>query len=311
MSKRVDPVKIGMFVGLAMLLFFSLLMFFSSSNIFSRNVRFYTFFDTSLNGLDLGAPVKFKGVRIGSVEAIDIIHDEDTDEACASVLIKVNSSAFRTINGHKVVDNDYDAFFAEQISHGMAAQLAMDSVVTGKKFVSIDYYSHDSERFFKDIDGLKYQQMPSMSTGLDEFLAGVDTVMQNISKLDLGAISENIDEVLVKLSHGLDEIDFHQLNRSFIDACDGFSGFLGDEKVKQILETIHHIAYRVDQRLDKTMDNLDHTMEQVSDFVRSDSNFRENLEDSLLQFGRTLRSIREFFDLLERVPNSVLAGKSS
>lgn len=310
MSRKASPVRIGVFVVSAIFLFVVLLLLFSSNNFFSRNVRLYTFFDTSLNGLDIGAPVKFKGVRVGSVEATDIIHDEDTDEACASVLLKIDAGAFRTINGNRVVKHDYEAFFAEQISHGMAAKLCLDSLVTGKKFVSIDYYPYDNERFFKYIDGLQFQQMPSMRTDLDELLAGLDSIMQNLAKLDLESIGSNIDSVLVKLSRGLDDVDFYKLNKSFIEACNNFSDLVKDEKIKKILGSVDNITTKFDQRMDHSMDNLDKMMEWLSDFIRSDSCFRENLENVLVQLERMLRSIREFFDLLERNPNSIFAGKA-
>lgn len=309
MSKSASSVRIGAFVVLAMVLFVALLLFFSSGSVFSHNVRIYTFFDTSLNGLDLGAPVKFKGVRVGSVEAIDIIHDEDVDEACASVLLKIDTGAFRTINGHQVVNNDYEAFFAEQIAHGMAAQLALDSVVTGKKFVSIDYYPHDTERLYKDIDGLKFQQMPSMATDFDEFMAGLDSIMRNIAKLDLAGIGNNINSVLSKLSRELDDLDMYKVTQAFIGVCNRISALVSDERIGQVLEAIRNVACRFDDRMDRSMDNFDRTMESLSDFLRSDSYFRENLERSLAQLEWTLRSIREFFDFLERNPNSILAGK--
>ncbi len=310
MSKKVDPVKIGTFVVSAILLFIILLVFFSSESIFSHNVRFYTFFDTSLNGLDIGAPVKFKGVRVGSVEAIDIVHDEDTDEACASVLIKINSNAFRTINGCRVVGKDYDEFYAEQIAHGMAAKLSLESVVTGKSFISIDYYPHSSERFFKDIDGFKYQQMPSMPTDLDEFLASVDSIMKGLSKFDFESVGNNINAVLIKLEQELNNVDFREITRSFVSACDSFSNLTSNERVKQILNTTYSILSKFDERVDRSLDNFDSTMCDLSEMLKSDSRFRNNLENSLLQLEKMLRSIREFFDFLERNPNAIFAGKS-
>lgn len=310
MAKKVHPVIIGTFVVSSILLFILSLIVFSSGNIFSHNVKFYTFFDASLNGLDIGAPVKFKGVRVGSVEAIDIVYDNESDEACASVLIKINSDAFKTVNGRHVVVNNYDEFYAEQIARGMAAKLSLESVVTGKNFVAIDYYPQSSERYFKDIDGLKYQQMPSMTMDLDEFLASVDSVMKNLSKLDLESITDNLNSTLRKVTQALDDFNFKRVGDSFAESCENVSKIMRDEKVYKILDAVCIAFNKFNNRFDGTMDDVSGAMNGISSMLKSGTYFRENLENSLLQFEKMLRSIREFFDFLERNPNAILAGKS-
>ncbi len=310
MSKSFNKIKIGLFVISAIILFVFLLIVFSSNNVFSHNVRFYTFFNTSLNGLDLGAPVKFKGVRVGSVESINIIHDDDTDEACACVLIKIDANAFKTINGRHVVERDYDAFYAEQIAHGMAAKLALDSLVTGKSFVAIDYYPRATERYFKDIEDLKYQQMPSMATNLDEFLASVETLMKNLSNLNLSSVVSNLDDVLSKIYQSLDEIDFKHVSGSFINLCNSWSNLANDERIQKILDVTYSALSKVDTHIDQSFSNFNDVLDVITDMCKSNSYFRERMEECLLQLEKMLRSVREFFDFLERNPNALIAGKA-
>src|SRR3954470_17666884 len=70
MPKRINPSTVGLFVlgGIAMLV--ALVLILGSGRWFSRQERFVCFFTGTLNGLNVGAPVKFRGVQIGSVESI-------------------------------------------------------------------------------------------------------------------------------------------------------------------------------------------------------------------------------------------------
>ncbi|MGR8953181.1 MAG: MlaD family protein, partial [Gammaproteobacteria bacterium] len=68
MSKPINPVTIGSFtVGALLLLVIGILIFGGGQLLNTDKSRYVIFFDTSLNGLDIGAPVKMQGVKIGEV----------------------------------------------------------------------------------------------------------------------------------------------------------------------------------------------------------------------------------------------------
>ncbi|MDR2720875.1 MAG: MlaD family protein [Puniceicoccales bacterium] len=309
MSKKVNPLYVGSFVVSAAIVFVLILVVFSSSTLFVPTVRFYVFFDTSLNGLDVGAAVKFKGVRIGSVEAINIMYDGDVDKAYLSVLLKIDATSLRTMKNHRASNMDYREFYAEQISHGLAAKLSLDSFVTGKSFVALDYYPNDNERYFKDTDGLKYQQMPSMMTDFDEFISNVNSIVKNFMQIDFGEIGSNFNAFLADLRSTLNDLDLEHMSTAFSRSCENFSKLLSSDKIENILQKVGMVVDKLNLRFDGIIDEIFETFSNVRKMFDDNSPFMEYLKADLLQFERMLRALREFLEFLERNPNAILAGK--
>jgi paraquat-inducible protein B len=217
----------------AVLLFVVSLLVFSSVSLFAKKMTFYAFFDTSLNGLDIGAPVKFKGVKVGSVESIQIIYDDEVDEAMTAVIFNINANLFKTIKGNRLRVGDYKMFYAEQIGRGLAAKLSMESIVTGKLYVGLDYYKNEQSRFSRDINLEKYQQMPSVATELDEFMATFDAIMKKMSKIEFEKISKKITTVLDSVNVKVQSFNFNSLN----NAMDAISNVLAfDSSTRQSID---------------------------------------------------------------------------
>ena len=75
MSKKANPTSIGLFLILGMALGLAAVLIFSSRSLFHTRQKVILYFDTSLKGLNPGAPVKFRGVTIGSVLEVLIRHN--------------------------------------------------------------------------------------------------------------------------------------------------------------------------------------------------------------------------------------------
>jgi ABC-type transporter Mla subunit MlaD len=79
MNKRVSPAVIGAFVVASFAILVVALIVVGSGKMFTRPVRFICMFQGNLNGLKVGAPVKVRGVQIGTVAAIElgnVIHED-------------------------------------------------------------------------------------------------------------------------------------------------------------------------------------------------------------------------------------------
>jgi paraquat-inducible protein B len=72
MSKRVSPAVIGAFVVVSVAILVVALIVVGSGRLFAKPVRFICMFQGNLNGLKIGAPVKVRGVQIGTVAAIEL-----------------------------------------------------------------------------------------------------------------------------------------------------------------------------------------------------------------------------------------------
>ncbi len=77
MKKQINPTRIGVFVVGAIALAVAAVIVFGSGRFFAEKYRYVSFFEGSVFGLNQGAPVICKGVRVGTVTAIELLSDPE------------------------------------------------------------------------------------------------------------------------------------------------------------------------------------------------------------------------------------------
>ena len=147
MNYRPNTRLIGAFVSAAVVLIIALVMFFGSSSVFRKTTRFILFFDQSINGLSVGSPVKFRGVPIGSVERIMIRFDGQSEDATAiPVIIRIDRSRLEKDLGVTPDVLEMEAL-QRSIDRGLAAQLNLESFITGQLFVELGFVKEGQKVF--------------------------------------------------------------------------------------------------------------------------------------------------------------------
>ena len=116
MSKKINTTAIGLFIVIGVVLGVIGLLLFSSSRLFSRTEEMIVYFDNSLNGLNEGAPVKFRGVTIGSVKRVMIRFNQDPKDFALPVILELDEKLLRKRLGDETVQvftpRPYSAVFA-------------------------------------------------------------------------------------------------------------------------------------------------------------------------------------------------------
>ena len=92
MSKKVNPTTIGAFVIGGVALAIAGLAYLGAAQLFSEREGFVCYFQSSVSGLDAGAPVKFRGISVGEVTGINIYRPPETTDSYIEVLLEVNLS---------------------------------------------------------------------------------------------------------------------------------------------------------------------------------------------------------------------------
>src|SRR5438445_9474837 len=113
MAKRVSTTTVGAFIVSALVLIIAAVMVFGSGRFFRPRHEFVCLFGGSLNGLKIGAPVKFRGVQIGSVTAIRLripgqprITETEAKSAALPVFIELDQSQIAGLGGAGNVGSD-------------------------------------------------------------------------------------------------------------------------------------------------------------------------------------------------------------
>lgn len=337
MSKKANPAFIGIFVIGAIVLGVVAIMIFGSGQIFRKTETFVIYFEDSINGLDVGAPVKFKGVRIGQVTNIFIRFNQEDASPHVPVLIEIDVDRLQGPLGVKDVDLGDPKVFRQQVEVlGLRAQLQQASFVTGMLFVELDYYPDAGPvRYIQTKDPVtgekRYLEIPTVASGLTEVIKKVSKAVDQISRMDFGGMGRRLNEILAKLDRGIGDIQFAAINKKTIHVLDDLEEMLADPQLRELAANVNttladgrNLINNLDgqvqplsEQLQVTAKNADATLAEfeslaanANQLLEPDSTLQFQLQSALQEFAGASRSIRVLADYLERNPNALLSGKS-
>ena len=92
MKAKLNPVVVGTFVLGGLVLIVVALLSFRSLHLFSKPARFLAYFNESVSGLDVGSPVKFRGVRVGRVAVLQVRYDEQARRSLVAVTAELEEN---------------------------------------------------------------------------------------------------------------------------------------------------------------------------------------------------------------------------
>src|SRR4030095_1427639 len=140
MNKKISPTLIGAFVVGALSLLVVAVIALGSGRLFRQTREFVLYFDNSVNGLRVGAPVKFKGVEIGSVKDIRLQLEEGGEINKIPVIIEIDLKKLTARGATIAPAVDREAFNTFIVDRGLRGQLEMESLVTGLLYVALDFF---------------------------------------------------------------------------------------------------------------------------------------------------------------------------
>jgi paraquat-inducible protein B len=173
MTKRANPVAIGAFVVGALALVVIGLMVFGSIHLFHRPVRVVMYFDESVNGLGVGAPISYRGVKVGTVTMIRV----EVGTTRIAVFGEIDPRSLVEKAGRK----NTAAELERAIQSGLRAQLGLQSIVTGQLFVSLVILQDSAPVTVGLEPGLI--EIPTVPTVLQQFVDRVEKVIDAVQHL--------------------------------------------------------------------------------------------------------------------------------
>jgi len=219
MSKQASPTLIGAFVVGAIALVVVGLLVFGGGRFFADRLTAVSYFPGSVKGLRVGAPVNFRGVRIGEVTRIQVLYDEKDGSMLIPVVMEV-------VSGQVTMIDQVGAGRAEKtdieglVQRGLRAQLQTDSLVTGLLSVDLDFYPDTPvERVrISSPEFSNYPEVPAIPSRMEELEQSLGAVMQEIPGLlkdvrDLlaevtsGNTASNVDKILGDVAQFTDSLD--------------------------------------------------------------------------------------------------------
>ena len=198
MIKKGNKTIIGAFVVGAVVLLIIAVVVFGSGAIFKRTDKYVLFFDGSVKGLSVGAPVIFRGVQIGNISDISLIYDPKTKDVLIPVIIDVELSRVKGAP-EKVGYADFDTL----IKQGLRAGLEIQNFITGQLMIGFNFYPDQPVKTYGLIK--KYPELPTLPISPDIF--------ELMNELPIKEISDNLEEIVAGVNKLVASDGFYGVNR--------------------------------------------------------------------------------------------------
>ncbi|MBF0489535.1 MAG: MCE family protein [Candidatus Omnitrophica bacterium] len=188
MSKKVNKTLMGVFVIGALALLLVAIVVFGSGELFKQTNKFVLYFDGSVKGLAIGAPVMFRGVSIGTVRNISLIYDAKAGTIMLPVIVEIEQGRIKGAPSFGEVGGDQ-----KMIALGLRAKLEVQSFLTGQLMISFDFYPDQPAKLRAIIN--QYPELPTLPTSTDIFELMNEIPIKEISK-NLEATSQGINRLV-------------------------------------------------------------------------------------------------------------------
>jgi paraquat-inducible protein B len=299
-SRSANPSAIGAFVLGGVVLGVAAVLVFGSGAFFEERTPFVLYFDSSVKGLDVGAPVIFQGVEVGTVTAVNAIINFDTGVVAIPVYIVIVAGRVQVVG-----DPGVKGAVANEIKRGMRARLKSLSLITGKLYVDLDYYP-DKPAEYKRLDP-DTREIPTIPSELEEIRTTVGQFVGELRKLPL---SELVDK-LASAAGGIDEL----LNKPELDhAIEELDAALTEARgaLAKVNARVDPLADSAKDALDEAraaLQQVDRAVAGVDGMVEPGSPVQYQLISALQELERAARSVRVLADGLAQQPDSIIFGK--
>ena len=329
MSKKISPTLIGAFVVGALALIVLAVVALGSGRFFRQTRQFVLYFDTSVNGLRVGAPVKFKGVEIGAVKDIRLQLEKGADVSKIPVIVEIDLEKLTSHGASGEVARDLPTFRQAIIKMGLRGQLLMESLVTGLLYVGLDFFPNTPVRLVQTGEvNYQYPEIPTTPTTLEQAQDAATRIIAKIEELDFKGLQKSLTETVDGVNQLVNSPDLKASLRGLNAAM---------PKLEEALVSIRKASAGLDQSLVTLSKNLEQTsdatreamqqatiaikrtdgalkaaeavMINVNGMMDQDSPTFYELRRSMKEISAAARTLRLLSGYIERNPRALIFGK--
>ncbi len=323
--KKANPLAIGIFVVTATLLLFSGIIILGAGKFFQKTREYICFFDETVNGLDVGAPVKYKGVTLGKINKIYISNSSNIKTQKVMIIFSLIES---NNIGYSLADDsgmDLGEKISMAIKEGLRAKLAYQSIVTGMLYIELDYFAKAGDEIVYNYEGTDYEEMPAVpSSALEEFTKKLATIADDVINMQLDEIGKNLNATLVTLNTKLSEVDTKNISDKTVALLDEVGAIVADADIKGSLTKVNKLLDDADSlvlsiekdvssissKANETLTKGDVFLENMNAFTSRHSPFMVEFSLLLNTLRNTSQSAQSLIEYLERNPSSLIKGKA-
>jgi paraquat-inducible protein B len=324
MSIRANPTAIGLFMigGLVLTLIGAATL---ASTTWNKQTVFISYFGESVNGLEVGAPVKFQGVPIGRVTNL-LIQIESTDKTFQiPVQYEIDLTRLTSARGNHLQLEDPTVLRA-QIADGLRAQLQMESIVTGQLYIELAYRANADPPELED----RPTAFPEIPT-TPSLLAAFGT--------QAGSLVGDVLKILFQVNQMLEEVNMVELNRSVVASAQAVERLADSEDIRVALGEVPGMTAKFSSTMGElqllaarlngaveplqlqvegttaeailTLQTMRELLEESRGMFTPDSGIGYQMEGAMVSLQGAADALRALTLSLERNPDMLIRGKRS
>ena len=323
MSQKPNPTSIGLFIVTGVALGVTGLLLFSSSKLFTKTRDLIVYFDGSVNGLNPGAPVKYRGVTIGSVKRVMAHFNQAAEDNAMPVIIEIEEKLIRERMGdHTEVFTDRS--LEARIKAGLRASLQAESLVTGVLYIEVRPNPKAPPPVFHQLEK-RYPEIPTEPTQ-------IQAMMENLASLDVKGIGTNINNLIVRVDTLVQSIHMGDVSAGVTNTLGSLNRLLTSPdltnslaSVRTTLDQYRVLGEKLNAKVDplaesitnslaeanRTLAQLRGTAENLRSMLRPDSPLQHDLDQLLRQLAGTAESISTLVEFLKQHPNALITGREN
>lgn len=316
MTESRKPFFIGAFLlgGIALLAAGLLLL--SRDSLLARPIEYVVYFTGALDGLDVGADVTYRGVKVGSVQQINLSYDPKLNDVVMPVTIRINTESAR----HRKDGGGFDRAIERLVERGLRAQLQTPSFLTGKAIVAFDFFT-GQDGYIRDPHIIDLPAIPTVPSRIDQVADVLRDLVEGLKEMPLKETLDTANKTLL----------------AFERLASAPATQAGIQSLSASLANFEKISQQLQQRLPAMLDNM-HTgsvelKEAFSDVRAAAQSARDALQQmdgmvsdgrrtlgpqselqyellqSLQDLGQASKALQRTAESLEQQPQSIIFGK--
>jgi paraquat-inducible protein B len=316
MRRPADVRLIGGFVLGAVALAISAIAVLGSGRLFRKTYPFILVFRGNVNGLRVGAPVKIKGVTIGSVTDIELQLDiglESVGSTAEGIKIPVLIEIDRNRLNRAATGPGMNQDVRRAVHQGLRAQLAMESFVTGLLYIDLDIHPGAPEHYEMPPNSWP-QEIPTLKTTFEEAQSTAAKIISQLDKIHLDELIKTTNQTIA----GLGDLARSPDLRSALVSLNKTATRLGDtaQSISELTEHVDRQIGPVAANIEKGAHDIDLAvqkaqiaLDRLQSGLQPDAPLVYRANQALEDVSAAARSFRELSDYLHRNPSAIVRGR--
>ncbi len=308
---------VGAFVIGGLALFAVALMVLGGGQIFKDALTYTLYFDGSVSGLSIGAPVVFRGVPMGNVTQISLVANSRDSNVTIPVTIMIDEKSFISSSGNTLSERMQETIIRRMVERGLRARLALNSLITGQSRVELDFFPNTPMIYRSSNPETEIPTIPSP----------IDTLQKTLAKLPIEKMADSISAILSSVTEAVGDGKLEKGLAAFTGAFDELRNLMAQSEVRNALTNMmkefESAGKTVGAEIPKALSSFTAAMASISGAadalkkisstangtISPDSPTMNEIRRLLREATAAARSLHNFAELLERNPEALLMGK--